>query len=308
MTTSASTNTFGKVAVVGNPGLEVLENNSWESVAFGNNGSQLLSVLAVGASPGTVPEQSDHQTLSPDGTVYAPPVAYECLLQYCIHQMRANWTNNTFHEEVVSSWTNQSQKCPDLSCRSPFIFTSRKTDTTFYIRGEVVASTASWLSEFLNGNVTDYSYRYGGASFSSEFSGAIWRAMNNSATGFTDLMGNLADRLSLSLREIPSQPRAVGQSFTASYVAFVRWAWLTLPVFELGASLLFLFITMMETKRKGVAPWRNDILAAFFHGFDQRPVGRGGGHSLWGEDRQLLAEFHQDDETGGRLVVSGRQE
>ncbi|KAK7941343.1 uncharacterized protein PG986_013730 [Apiospora aurea] len=131
--------------------------------------------------------------------------------------------------------------------------------------------------------------------------------MNSSTTGFTDLMGNLANRLSLSLREIPDQPSAIGQSTTALYLAFVRWGWLTLPVFELIGSLLFLVTVMVETKRRRMAPWRNGILAALFHGFDQRPVAHDGGGGLEGEARQLLAEFRQDDESGGRLVATGRQ-
>lgn len=126
--------------------------------------------------------------------------------------------------------------------------------------------------------------------------------MNNSATGFTDLMDNLANGLSLNLRELPYQPIAVGQAYTASYIAFVRWWWLALPVFELVASLLFLVVIMVETKRRSMAPWRNDILAAFFYGFDRRPLVRDSSHGLEEEARQLLATFRQDEEGGGRLV------
>ncbi|KAK7941344.1 uncharacterized protein PG986_013731 [Apiospora aurea] len=84
----------------------------WGSVAFGNKGSQLLTVLVVGVSPGTVPEQPPGFSKLP-GPAYTPAAAYECLLQVCVQEMRASWNNNTFREEVVSSWTNDTCNCPE---------------------------------------------------------------------------------------------------------------------------------------------------------------------------------------------------
>lgn len=259
----------------------------------------MLSVIAVGDPPGTIPEQPAGQDwLDPNYTVHALPVAYECLLQFCIREMRATWTNNTFHETVVSTWTNQSQKCPDPNCTAPYVYTpfvymSSKTGTTIYIHSTAVEKTKLWLAVDLDGNVTGYDPELGDGEYSSDFSGAIWRAMNSSATSFADLMDNLANRLSLSLREIPYQPVAVGQSSAASYIACVRWWWLALPVFELVASLFFLLVIMVETKRRRMAPWRNDVLATFFYGFDHRPLVRAKSHGLEEESRQLLAEFRQ---------------
>ncbi|KAK7923474.1 hypothetical protein PG985_007545 [Apiospora marii] len=275
----------------------------WKSVAFSNNGSQLLSVFAVGSSPGVPPARPDNHI--PDNRVSALPVAHECLLQYCLREMRATWTNNTFNETIVYTWTNQSQGSSYLTWSSPYVFTSSKTGMTFYIHNDALKTTSNWLTQFLNGSVIVADSLPGPPFSSTEFSGAVWRAMNSSATGFPDLMDNLANRLSLSLREFPYQPIAVGQSSTASYIAFVRWWWLALPIFELVASLFFLVVIMVETKKAGMAPWRNDILASFFYGFDHRPVVRDKSHGLEEEARQLLAEFRRDESGGGRLVAAG---
>ncbi|KAK8140159.1 hypothetical protein PG984_000225 [Apiospora sp. TS-2023a] len=283
-------------------------NDPWGSIAFDTNSSQLFSVFAVGAPPGTVPGQPDPCCPSPSDPSFAPPVAYECLLYYCINEMRASWSNSTFYEEVVSSWTNHTQGCPESFCPSPFTFTSPKSGTTFHIHEDTLTTAKFWLSHFLNGTATAHGY-YGlnYTTFSSDFSSAIYKAMYNSTTGFTGLMDNLANRLSLSLREIPGQPLAVGQSFAASYIAFVRWGWLTLPAFELIASLIFLVAVIAETKKQDLAPWRNGILATFFHGFDHRPImAQDGGHSLEDESRHMLVEFRQDGEGGGRLVSTTR--
>ncbi|KAK8055635.1 hypothetical protein PG993_000862 [Apiospora rasikravindrae] len=278
----------------------------WGSVAFGNNGSQLLSVLVVGASPGTVPEQPPSLSGFPD-PMYAPPVAYECLLQVCVHEKRANWTDNTFREVVVASRTNETYNCPEHPCPYAFTITSSKTGTVFYVSEDVLGSTTRWLSGVLVGEAI-YNSMYQQPLYWNNIVEPIHKAMNSSATGFTDLMDNLANRLSLSLREIPDQPLAIGQSATALYLAFVRWGWLTLPVFEFVASLLLLVTVMVETRRRSMTAWRNGILAAFFHGFDQRPVVSGGRTSLEEEARQLLVEFRQDYESGGRLVATERQE
>ncbi|KAK8050765.1 hypothetical protein PG994_012495 [Apiospora phragmitis] len=271
--------------VPGMLGTQRLETTYWDSIEFGNNGSRLLGVFAVGASQIAGPNQPDKPLLSMPDLNFAPPVAYECLLQFCVREVRASWTNSTFHETVVSSWTNQTQTCQDLPCYDPYTFTSPKTGTTFHVQNDALTSKMYWLSFFLRGNATSFGPQ--GISFSSDFAEAIYKAMNSSDTSFTSLMDNLANRLSLNLREIPYQPVVVGQSVTALYLAYVRWVWLTLPVFELVAGLFFLVTTMVETKRRGMAPWRNGILASLFHGFDHGLVPRGSGHILEEEARPM---------------------
>ncbi|KAI1314073.1 hypothetical protein F5Y03DRAFT_3132 [Xylaria venustula] len=247
---------------------------SWEtkgtpSVAFNNNGSQLFSVLAVGAPNGTVPIQigvDDTAPLPP-----APPVALECLLQDCIRTMEANFINGNFLETVLSEWTNQSQ-FPQfdeayLTLRSP------KTGAEFVVEYTAVTGNQKWLSPMLVGDVYVFPVDYVTTPvFSTSISQFIYMAMNSSRTGFQDLMDNLANSLSVSLRTIKYQPPLIDeQAFTPNSQAVVVWEWLILPVFELIATLLLLIVIILETEKKGMVPWGNSALAYVFHGLNKRP-------------------------------------
>ena len=78
----------------------------WDSIAFPHNGSKLLSVFAVGASPGTIPTQPDSKYASNTmAGPFAAPLAFECLLQFCIRNMSAGFINGTLYETEISNWT-----------------------------------------------------------------------------------------------------------------------------------------------------------------------------------------------------------
>lgn len=85
--------------------------DDWQSIASTQNGSKLMSVFPVGPSPGPFPVQPDvKKTFDPmKGPQFAPPVAYECMLQLCVRNMRAELRNGVLIETEVSTWTDQSQ-------------------------------------------------------------------------------------------------------------------------------------------------------------------------------------------------------
>lgn len=286
-------------------------NQDYESIAFPNNGSKLLSVFAVGSAPGTLPSQPDANAI-PDpmtGNIFAPPVAFECMLQMCIRNMRAEFINGTLTETEVSRWTNQSQPLRD---NGVFILQSPTSATTFAATDLAIEGTSQWLSYLLVGNATmiddnghwDNSYP---PMISSDLILAMYLAMNRSTTGFPDLMDNLANSLSRNLRTISYQPASiVGSAFYPTSQAVVTWEWLILPLFELIASLAFLIAVMVETRRRGLTPWTNNVLAYFFHGLDERPLGRHvqENQSIMKEEAsKLLVEFKPHENGGGLAVM-----
>lgn len=282
---------------------------NWASVAFLNKGSVLTSVLAVAAAPGTIPEQPDQTKTETKmtGSMYAAPVAFECMLQFCVRTMNATFVNGTLQETVLSTWTNETQGIVP--------------ETRHYVlrppgsSDEFTASSASrdamipWLDSLLVGSA--YSSNLDSFSFasSSDLMRMVRTAVNTSETGFPDLMDNLAHSMSLSLRSAAYQPSPIhGDAFSPVSHAVVTWEWLILPAFELVASLVFLVLVMLRTRKAGLIPWTNSILAAFYHGFDQRPSMSGVDDSesaLEEESQGLLVQF-QPREEGGRLgIVNG---
>ncbi|KAI0109699.1 hypothetical protein GGR51DRAFT_569932 [Nemania sp. FL0031] len=280
---------------------------SWGYIAFNESGSNLFSVLAVGARNGTVPIQiglndnDDDTALIPS----APPIALECLLQYCIRTMNASFVNGVLQETVLSSWTDQSQgldSVNDLTLRSP------RTGIEFVVKNDAVSGMQTWLSPILVGDVYDYYIKYLTAPiFSTPILESIYMAMNTSSTGFQDLMDNLANVLSFEFRTFKYQPPpANGTAFAPDSRAVVVWEWLILPAFELVATLFLLVAVILETKRKDLVPWGNSALAYIFHGLNQRP--EGGSYRETQDDmeksaRELLVKFELYD-NGGHLVVA----
>lgn len=292
------------------------------SMAFSQNGSIFMTVFAVGASPGTIIPHPD--TDFDENAPFGPPVAFECALQFCIKSMNASFVNGLLQEEVVSTWVDQTLNIsqsqvivigPEDSGRADLIFRPPSNPPrTFVVTQDALGGTGSWLASQLIGNVTmitDRSLDSGLQGYSSDLMQAFYQAMNSSATGFQDTMDNLANSFSLALRNLPYQPAGIrGTAFSTTSHFTVTWPWLILPLVVLLASLVFLVAVMVETKRKGLVPWSNNILATMFHGFEQRPAGRpfrDYQHVMEDDAEQILLVFQEDGE-GGHLVIRGADE
>ena len=293
--------------------------SNWDSVAFTNNGSQLFSVFGVGAMPGTVPEQTDANLTegAMKGKGFAKPIAYECMLQFCVRRMRAEFVNGSLHESVQLTWTNESQPRPSnmegITLRPPGWGSG---DEPFSISGLAMESMPFWLSKYLigtafnqNGASDEWSAATG-VGYSSLIMSRFFQNMNQSEAGFPDTMDNIANSLSQSLRNISYQPAPVhGQSFTATSHAEVTWEWLIFPLVELVAGLVLLIMTMVQTRKAGLLPWTNNVLPYFFHGLDQRPAGQHFGESatdMGEEAEELMVEFRR--EHGGALFIHAKED
>lgn len=287
---------------------------TWESIAFPNNGSTLMSVFVVGPSPNTLPIQPDMNYTRPmKGSLFAPPVAYECLLQFCVRNMQGKVMNGTIQETELSTWTNET--APENDRTYTYInleLNPPDSSMTFVVTTLAMTGLRDYLSSLLEGNATispdtnapdnwelDFS-QYASSSVMQQ----LYSAMNKSATGFPDMMDNLANSISLNLRSVSYQPSpVVGKAFTATSHAVVTWEWLILPFFELAGSLVFLIVVMIQTRQRGLSiPWSNSTFAYFFHGLDERPA-----RGVVSQSEEKLAEQLQvklePDLDGGHLVL-----
>jgi hypothetical protein len=285
------------------------------SVAFANHGSTLISVIAIGPSPGTVPSQPSYDLHEHP---QAPPVAFECALQFCVAEMSASFSNGMLSEMVSSTWTDESLKGlgqtgshNDVHLSPPF-----KPRETFVIKNQALA-TGFWLKTWMVGNATlgatigdsDSYLDHGKQIYSSDIMQAFYQSMNASANGLGSAMDNLARSMFLALRQLPYQlapERGIVHLSVSFFV--VGWPWLILPLVVLVSSLAFLTAVVVATKRKRLVPWSNNILATLFHGLDRWPGERAlyDYQSAMEEDaREYLLEFRDDGESG-HLVARSR--
>lgn len=291
----------------------------WEEVAFKENGSKIFSVFAVGNTPGTSPRQPDWTPLVEDGVSvgdgFADPIAYECILQFCIMQMSAKVLNGTLTETQTAKWTNNDLKtiANDVAytLNPPF-----DSSVDYVISGDFWTDMANHFSDQLIGNVTyvGSSGRWKGGESDPDASTddmkMLFKKMNDKKITFPEIMDNIAQSLTHALRTVygKGQPTVAGTIYIPTNRAKVTWPWLVLPLFELVASLVFLITVMMQTRRRGLHPWTNDPLAYFFHGLDERLVGVSGMEKdMKAKAQSVVVEFERYDQ-GGRLVVVGAGE
>jgi hypothetical protein len=290
--------------------------HNWTSIAFPENGSKLLNIFGIGPSPGTIPREPDvNDTNTGLAQFYAAPVAYECLLQFCVRNTSAIFGNGTLQETEISTFVDQGQKASKRpgpnDTAPPYTHQPPGAPSSFIVEDLALGTTSHWLSDILRGSATHYdgslfNIQSSPPRVSSDIVQSVYLAMNKSRTGFPELMDKLAQSLSLSLRDIPYQPRTLGKSFSIGNHAVVRWTWLILPAAELVASFVFLVFVMLETRKAGLVPWTNNPLAYFFHGFDERPL-RGNDYNTQSfmekEARGLKVQFKKHDDGGGLVIV-----
>jgi hypothetical protein len=276
-----------------------------DSINFSDKHSKLLNVFAIGPSNGSL---MGH--INSSSTTSAPPVAFECLLQFCVRTMRADTVNGSVRETEKSPWTDQTLLYYKASEDGTYnVLQPPGATTSFRVDPTAATVMSQWISDHLDGYVEEI-YRTTGypniVNHSSLLLQPIYMAMDKSDTTFPDLVDNLARTLSLGLRNPAYQPAPVqGKAFTSTTHAVVTWPWLILPAFELLGSLGFLTAVILETRRKNIVPWTNNVLAYFFHRLDERPL-RGseciGQRDMEGRARGMVMEF-QRYKGGGHLVV-----
>jgi hypothetical protein len=204
-------------------------------------------------------------------------MAFECLLQFCVQTHRGIFTNGTYIETVLSRYIDDSVLTDDDNDGPNITLTSPTAGTKFTISREAVMTTKQWLGTILVGNVTLSTPRGGtfstnsGRFYSSDRIIPFSTAMNSSTQGFEDLINNIADSLTNSLRGISYQPSAKGEAFSLISIAVVNWYWLILPAVELVANAILLGCIVWGTRRSGLMPWTNNLLAMVFHGLISDP-------------------------------------
>jgi len=70
------------------------------------------------------------------------------------------------------------------------------------------------------------------------------------------------------LSSVVAGDRYQGTAFESQPFVHIRWAWLAFPAAMAVASGVLLAATILQTKAKGVRPWKSDVLAVLSCGID----------------------------------------
>ncbi len=187
-------------------------------------------------------------------------------------------------------------------------FKSNDTEINLNILVDPRSEVSPWLAQLVSGNVT-------GAEVRPEVIKLL-----GTERDLASIFDRLAKYLTIAFRGIhgdknnqfqhPQITRIWGDEIFNETIVEVRWAWMTLPCVLLGASMLFMWLTIVEAAEGKAGIWKSNSLALLFHGLGSRHE-EGIGHVVEmgkrAEKRWIQLENEGEGEWGG-LVEHTRQE
>lgn len=234
--------------------------------------------------------------------------ATQCLLYWCVNTYKAQVTSGQLYEEVKASWySNATEWWFDrrgamnderIDLIPPPL--ANHTNSTANPNFTVGYLPSLGISEFLASKLTlSNSYAPGpdGSSFGPD--------ETNNASSFTNsqdllrifrdsdmdrLFESLAKSMTRNIRDANASNQAMSSdgftgplpgvglaNGTASYdhiYVSVRWGWLTLSVALVLLTINFLILTIFQSTRHDVAPWKSSPVPLLFHGLDDNETQR----------------------------------
>lgn len=215
-------------------------------------------------------------------------VAHECVLQYCVKTLSAAQLSGELVETEVSSWTNNSKPArlyadnavlttpvedPDSdysleSTASEYFLKPPGQEREFTVALESQIQMTTWFNVFLRGNALWVMPRTGEVYSNDQIQG-IDSSLNQSETGLTRLMANVADAMTVALRTNSNETSA-GLVHTNEAYIHIRWPWIALPLAIYLLVVAFLAMVALSG-RSGDQPaqvWKNSGISAILHGLE----------------------------------------
>lgn len=250
-----------------------------DTMAFPNRGNVLMDGFLITKPP-------DVQTLFPLG----PPLAFECIVHFCVQTYHATVTNGIFSETVIAELglNGTTFMGPENinSYPSPF----NKQD--FTVGANTILGLTSWFNTSFTGNAWNGEKGW-------SFSSVMLESLFQSVTGFepdsagtttsrstrkfdpTTLFEDIARSMTVRVRttyfspfandpDVFGPPTAVGVAFRTLIHSHVEWAWIILPAILELLGLAFFVLVVRNSRMSGVGPYKSGLLPVLFHGIEGR--------------------------------------
>lgn len=207
------------------------------------------------------------------------PTTTECALYWCVQTLDTTIQNGVLNQTVIGTWSNDSAL--DMSAvyfrpNSTLNAGGKDPAGGYYVSPMSNLPLVKYLQDAFNATVRGINLP--GMSFteqelldltiySSDIAQALWYADD-----LDSLMGNLADRMTDTLRNLYSHPvsdtKNLGKVYSTQTYVLVTWPWLILPVGLVLASCMVLFAAIVSSNRHQTMVWKSSSLAVLFHGLE----------------------------------------
>ena len=254
--------------------------------------------------------------------------AYTCDLSFCIQALEAKTTAGVISQTVNYTWEHfnltkdgiwSPVKVPgsqNLSNRVDYRVENRSLNALgSAIATALVGGTSVWFSDITNPlpKILPLTNSDGGGSNVGTFAEVVWRASDSMttiteyfdrvATGFTNFM-----RTAPSL-SVPEDKHYAPVVFTNEVYVHVRWGWLAFPLLIVVLGQIFLGMTIHQTRRRRVQPWKGARVPLLLANIDDevKKAAKGGLYSRSGLDEQVgeikvRLEYNDGDEIAFKRI------
>ena len=207
------------------------------------------------------------------------PSAWDCVLFFCAKSYEAGETLGAYTESVLDTFDEPQWRTLPYA-GGPFAFdvpadsltTIGAQNRTFELGADSEFVTLGTVGSTLSGS--------GGSD-----SGDVETFTSNVAEGFNnrisatvhppDVVANVADALTNAMRTLSGQT-VTGTAYATELHVRVEWPWLILPLVMIVLALVFLGLTVLQSKRSDVPYWRSSVLAVMEHGVTTTLAGHHG--------------------------------
>jgi hypothetical protein len=247
-------------------------------------------------------------------------VAYDCSFYFCLQTVSAETKDGTFKDALVSTWDQWKQLENQSSWYTlngtPSIMNAGD-DSVYQVDSLSFLVIGTAFDSLLNGSVsgTRHSTSAGDGPLDLTFAGPMealgdpfmhkfWDASNstNSMSAHAQQMANGFTAFLRTTMTASADIRYAPTIHSTKTFVHVRWAWLLYPLGQLVSGYVFLLITIWQTRRRCVQPWKSLRLPLLLSGIDDsiKEHARGGLNSRTGlEERvgkvKVWLEYNDED-------------
>ncbi|MCJ1433043.1 hypothetical protein MMC27_002402 [Xylographa pallens] len=270
-------------------GLELYELREYEDSSQYSGGSAVEEFVASTSHSPTVPFGPPLNMIN--FTALSVNQAYECSVFLCVNQYDIAVTNGIVTETVVQTWDSSYLT---LNSTSEFTYQGQSMSTLVLPHDEddysmdsnpvfsIGSNTYSVLQDFLSSSFSGDIIQY------APITSPILEALADYGT-FKDpdapdsvdlsnlpgIMANITQSISAALRQAEHMNTTIGSAYRSGTYIQVIWYWLIFPGVLLMITLVFLAITIGQTKAHDIMTWKSSPLPLLFHGLSSRCLTQG---------------------------------
>ncbi|KAH7364379.1 hypothetical protein BKA65DRAFT_491161 [Rhexocercosporidium sp. MPI-PUGE-AT-0058] len=253
------------------------------------------------------------------------PWATQCTLEYCAQIINSTVVNGKLSETVTSEIRNDTVVDTTNSMGKAEISITTPDNTSVFISEPAALGIQSWFTTlFTNGSASRNSdfqsldpdalvvvnltvgISSGTTYFDSDIIQTFYWDYYEYNDGIPQAMNELATAMTVAFRSFKTVPVYGEATSTQTYVR-VQWVWITLPLFVVSATAVFLVLAMMSTSRSGTELWKGSALAMLFYGLDHATKVQFGTEGGFDEKKRRMRDlkvYLDDDKNFGNVLRS----